>query len=98
MINGRPRRAAISGESSEAVQTRSDLYDAFIKYRFETTMAIYDQLYETFGSYDLFRAKIFFDTALYYNLIFDAYTSDLHLDEKWLRGELLRRWRLAPAW
>ena len=54
-------------------------------------MAIYDGLYETFGSYELFRAKIFFDTALYYNLIFDAYTCDLHLDEKWLRGELRRK-------
>ncbi|MBK6811552.1 MAG: tryptophan 7-halogenase [Sandaracinaceae bacterium] len=79
------------GETTEAVHSRSDLYDAFIKYRFETTMAIYDQMYETFGSYDLFRAKIFFDTALYYNLIFDAYVSDLHLDEKWLRGELRRK-------
>ncbi|MCB9660225.1 MAG: tryptophan 7-halogenase [Sandaracinaceae bacterium] len=80
-----------AGESGEAVSTRADLYDAFIKYRFETTMAIYDGLYETFGSYELFRAKIFFDTALYYNLIFDAYTCDLHLDEKWLRGELRRK-------
>ena len=79
------------GEGSDALETRADLYDAFIKYRFDTTMAIYDGLYETFGSYELFRAKIFFDTALYYNLIFDAYACDLHLDDRWLRGELRRK-------
>ena len=80
-----------AGEAREAVSTRADLYDAFIKYRYDTTMAIYDGLYETFGCYELFLSKIFFDTALYYNLIFDAYACDLHLDEKWLRGELRRK-------
>jgi len=52
---------------------------------------IYRGLYPSFGSYDLFLAKAFFDTAIYYNLVFDSYVKDEHLDAKHMRSSLRRR-------
>ncbi len=76
------------GESlAEPVQ----LYDDYMQYRFDTTLAVYDQLYPTFGSYELFRAKSYFDTGTYYNLLFDSYHREEHLDFRKLRMALRRR-------
>jgi flavin-dependent dehydrogenase len=75
----------------EAITERAETYDAFMHHRFDLTMVIYDGLYSTFGSYDLFRAKGFFDTACYYNLLFDSYARDEHLDLRWLRTSLRRQ-------
>ena len=77
--------------AGEDVQERAQTYDAFMQMRFDTTLALYRGLYPTFGSYELFSAKCYFDTALYYNLLFDAYAADKHLDLRWLRAELRRR-------
>ena len=80
-----------AGETGAQTAERADTYDAFMQYRFDTTMAIYEGLYTTFGSYELFKCKAFFDTGLYYNLIFDPYARDAHLDIRWVRGELRRK-------
>ncbi|MBX3248755.1 MAG: FAD-dependent monooxygenase [Myxococcales bacterium] len=77
--------------AGEDVGERGRLYDAYMQYRFDSTLVIYDQLYPTFGSFELYEAKVFFDTACYYNLLFDAYAQDLHRDERWLRTQLRRR-------
>ncbi len=75
----------------EEVAGRARLYDEYMQFRFDTTMVIYEGLYPTFGSYEVMRGKIFFDTALYYNLVFDPYVLDKHLDERWIRTMLRRR-------
>lgn len=75
----------------EDVAGRARLYDDYMQFRFDTTMVIYEGLYPTFGSYEVMRGKIFFDTALYYNLVFDPYVLDKHLDERWIRTMLRRR-------
>lgn len=81
-------RREIAGEAmAEPVR----LFDEYMQYRFDTTLAVYDQLYPTFGSYELFRAKAYFDTGTYYNLLFDAFHKDEHLDFKHLRQTLRRR-------
>jgi hypothetical protein len=67
------------------------LYDEYMQYRFDTTLAVYDQLYPTFGSYELFRAKSFFDTGTYYNLLFASFHRDEHLDFRKVRQALRRR-------
>lgn len=69
----------------------ASLFDRYLHFRFDSTMVIYEGLYPTFGSYELYRAKVFFDTASYYNLLFDSYARDEHLDPRWLRTALRRR-------
>ncbi len=68
-----------------------DLADAYMKFRYDITLVIYQDLYPTFGSYGLFRAKAFFDTAIYYNLVFDSYLKDEHLDPRHIRSSMRRR-------
>ncbi len=75
----------------EALAEPTRLYDEWMQYRFDTTLAVYDQQYPTFGSYELFRAKAFFDTGTYYNLLFDAFHREEHLDFKHVRQALRRR-------
>lgn len=75
----------------EDVGERTDAYDGLMKYRFDTTMVIYEGMYPLWGSYELFRAKVFFDTAAYYALVFDSYARDEHRDLKWVKRTLRRR-------
>lgn len=77
--------------AGEDVAERVDKYDRFMQHRLDTTMAIYEGLYPTFGSYELFRAKVFFDTGCYYNLLFDSYLRDEHRDLRFVRSALRRR-------
>lgn len=77
--------------AGENIDERTDLYDRFMQFRFDTTMVIYESLYPTFGSYELYSAKVYFDTACYYNLLFDSYARDEHRDLRWLRSSLRRR-------
>ncbi|MEM9860553.1 MAG: tryptophan 7-halogenase [Myxococcota bacterium] len=77
--------------AGEAIEERVELYDRYMHFRFDSTLVIYDGLYPTFGSYELYRAKVFFDTGSYYNLLFDSYARDEHLDARWLRSSLRRK-------
>ena len=77
--------------AEDAFKETVDLYDRYLHFRFDSTMVIYEGLYPTFGSYELYRAKVFFDTASYYNLLFDSYARDEHLDPRWVRTALRRR-------
>lgn len=77
--------------AGEDIDDAARLYEDYMQFRYETTMVIYQNQYPTFGSYDVMRAKLFFDTALYYNLVFDPYAMDKHLDGRWVRTMLRRR-------
>ncbi len=80
----------------ENIEETARLYDDHMHFRLDVTMTLYEGLYPVFGSYELFRAKAFFDTACYYNLWFDAYARDLHFDARWLRTLSRRRsWVMA---
>jgi flavin-dependent dehydrogenase len=77
--------------AGEDIRERSALYDEMVQFRFENTLLLYAGLYQTFGSYELFKEKCYFDCASYYNVWVDPYMQDLHLDTKWLRGQLRRK-------
>ena len=77
--------------AGEDIESQVSLADAYMKFRYEITLVIYQDLYPTFGSYTLFLAKAFFDTAIYYNLVFDSYVKDEHLDPRHIRSSLRRR-------
>lgn len=78
-------------DSDTEVAERTRIYDDYMQFRFENTMVIYQGLYPTFGSYELYRAKVAFDTACYYNQLFDPYCLDQHRDIRWVRSSLRRR-------
>ena len=77
--------------AGEDIAERSAIYDAMVQFRFENTLLLYSGLYQTFGSFELFKEKCFFDCASYYNLWVDAYMQDQHLDLRWCRTQLRRK-------
>ncbi len=83
----RDRAGDAAGELAERTRT----YDAFMRFRWEATMRIYRGLYSTFGSYELMKVKFNFDFGCYFNLWFDPFARDLHLDLKFLQGELRKQ-------
>lgn len=85
-----------AGEGAEAVAERGELYDAFMQYRFESTMLLYRKLYQTLGSYELFGLKWDFDIACYYNLWVEPYMLDRHLDAEYLKAQLRLR-KMVPT-
>src|SRR5690606_31710816 len=76
--------------AGEDIRERVALSDEFMQFRFEAAMLLYSNQYSMFGSYDLLQAKVFFDCACYYNLWFDSYLRDEHLDLKAMSGMLRR--------
>jgi hypothetical protein len=78
----------LRGESDESRAERTEIYDRFMRFRYEATMLLYRGQYALLGSQELMRLKWDFDLALYYNLWVSAYMQDLHLDLRWLRREL----------
>ncbi|NOY92741.1 MAG: hypothetical protein GXP55_16245, partial [Deltaproteobacteria bacterium] len=83
--------------AGEELLASADLYEEFLQFRVDLTRLLYVDLYPTLGSYELFKAKVFFDTALYYNLWFDSYARDDHLDRRALRALLRRRGPIRAA-
>ncbi|MCS6856189.1 MAG: NAD(P)/FAD-dependent oxidoreductase [Sandaracinaceae bacterium] len=77
--------------AGQAIDELSELTNEFMKFRYEATLLLYAGLYCTFGSYELFREKCYFDCANYYNLWVDSYMRDEHLDPKALRYMLRRK-------
>ncbi len=77
--------------AGENIEERVELSNEFMHFRFDTIMALYRDQYRTFGSYELFRAKVYFDCACYYNLWFDSYERDEHLDVKKVKATLRRK-------
>ena len=81
----------LAGESPAALAERTELYDEFIRFRFETTMKVYRDQYSLLGSFDLYRLKWDFDIACYYNLWLEPYLRDEHLELGSLREQLRLR-------
>ena len=77
--------------NGEDIRERSAAYDEMVQFRFENTLLLYSGLYKTFGSFELFKEKCYFDCASYYNLWVDAYMQDHHLDLRWVRTQLRRK-------
>jgi len=79
------------GEDREALATRLDLYDRFLRFRHEATMRLYRGLYGMLGSYELMRVKWDFDIGCYHNLWVAPYMNDELFEPSFLRGQLRQR-------
>lgn len=78
----------LGGASREELAERTDLYDRFMRFRFEAAMLLYRGQYGVLGSEELMRLKWDLDLGLYYNLWVSSYMQDQHLDARWLKREL----------
>jgi flavin-dependent dehydrogenase len=76
------------GESTEQLGERAELYNQYMRFRYEASMLLYRDLYSLLGSFDLLRLKWQFDFALYYHVWLSQYMQDLHLNEEFLRRQL----------
>jgi len=74
----------------EDIRERVKAYDDLMHFRYETILLLTHKQYCTMGSFELLRAKAFFDCACYYNLWFDSYAKDDHLNLKIVQ-RMLRR-------
>jgi hypothetical protein len=79
-------RRDLRGEG--ALAARAELYDRVLALRLRSTRLLYEGLYGTLGSFDVFAAKWDLDLACYLNLWVEPYVLDLHLDDRALRREL----------
>jgi flavin-dependent dehydrogenase len=67
---------------------RVDTYDAYYRYKYEASCALYQGLYAGFGSYEVVRLKYLLDFHNYYNLVVWPFLADKLTDLEWLRAEL----------
>lgn len=76
------------GISFDKLCQLSDLYNQYMRFRYESSLLLYRDLYSTLGSFELFKLKWQFDFALYYHWWLSQYLQDLHLNEAFLRSQL----------
>lgn len=81
-------RRDLAGENQDALAERGEIYDRSAQLRFESTLLLYDGLYGTLGSFELFASKWDLDLACYLNLWAEPYFLDAHLELALLRKEL----------
>lgn len=73
-------RRDLAGENVDALSKRAELYERALLIRLDSTLLLYDGLYGTLGSFELFASKWDLDTACYLNLWVEPYLLDRHLD------------------
>ncbi len=66
----------------------TELYNAYMGFRYEASMRLYRNLYSLLGSFSLLKLKWQFDFPLYYHVWLSQYMQDLHLQEEFLREQL----------
>ncbi|MBK9266877.1 MAG: tryptophan 7-halogenase [Polyangiaceae bacterium] len=76
------------GGSRADFEERVDLYDAYYRFKYESTLLLYSRMYAIFGSYEIFRLKYLLDFNNYYNLVYWPFLADKITDIEWIRGEL----------
>ncbi|WP_394822537.1 NAD(P)/FAD-dependent oxidoreductase [Pendulispora albinea] len=72
-------------------------YDAYYRFKYESTIRLYIDLYPIFGSYDVFRLKYLLDFNNYYNLVVWPFLAGKIRDVDWLHEELRFADRILQA-
>lgn len=63
-------------------------YDAYYRFKYESTLLLYTKMYPVFGSFELYRLKYLLDFNNYYNLVLWPFVADRLTDVAWIREEL----------
>ena len=69
-------------------QTKARTYNDYYRFKYESTIRLYTDLYPVFGSYEVFRLKYLLDFNNYYNLLVWPFMADKLRDVAFLREEL----------
>ncbi|AKT38389.1 NAD(P)/FAD-dependent oxidoreductase [Chondromyces crocatus] len=77
----------IAGERS-AFEEKVAAYDAYYRFKYESTLLLYARMYPIFGSFELYRLKYLLDFNNYYNLVLWPFVAGRVTDVAWLREEL----------
>ncbi|HRI65409.1 MAG TPA: tryptophan 7-halogenase [Polyangium sp.] len=76
------------GGAQKDFEERVDLYDAYYRFKYESTLLLYSRMYPIFGSYEIFRLKYLLDFNNYYNLVYWPFVATKLTNVDWIRGEL----------
>lgn len=87
--------AEMAGDATLA--DRAKAYNAFYKFKYESTLRLYANLYPTFGSFEAFKLKFLLDFNNYYNTVFWPFLADALTDLRWLQEELRLADRVLKA-
>ncbi|WP_437903501.1 tryptophan 7-halogenase [Sorangium sp. So ce327] len=63
-------------------------YDAYYRFKYDSTLRLYERMYPVFGSFELYRLKYLLDFNNYYNLVVWPFMADRVTDVGWIREEL----------
>lgn len=81
----------------DALKAKVTTYDAYYRFKYESTLRLYAKLYPVFGSYEIFRLKYLLDFNNYYNLVVWPFMAGKLRDVDWLREELRLSDRIVQA-
>ncbi len=76
------------GGTRKDFEERVDVYDAYYRFKYESTLLLYSRMYPIFGSYEIFRLKYLLDFNNYYNLVYWPFLADKLTNVDWIRNEL----------
>ncbi|AUX46001.1 electron-transferring-flavoprotein dehydrogenase [Sorangium cellulosum] len=63
-------------------------YEAYYRFKYDSTLRLYERMYPVFGSFELYRLKYLLDFNNYYNLVVWPFMADRVTDVGWIREEL----------
>ncbi|WP_437792947.1 NAD(P)/FAD-dependent oxidoreductase [Sorangium sp. So ce693] len=69
-------------------EERVAAYDAYYRFKYDSTLRLYERMYPVFGSFELYRLKYLLDFNNYYNLVVWPFMADRVTDVGWIREEL----------
>jgi flavin-dependent dehydrogenase len=76
------------GGDAAGLAERAEVYNAYYRFKYESTLRLYAKLYPVFGCFEVFRLKYLLDFNNYYNLVVWPFMADKLTDLDWLRAEL----------
>jgi flavin-dependent dehydrogenase len=84
-------------EGRSALAEKVDASNQFYRFKYESTLGIYEGMYPGLGSYEVMRLKYRFDFNNYYNLIVWPFMADKLRDTAWIREELRMSERICQG-
>ncbi|WP_437955653.1 tryptophan 7-halogenase [Sorangium sp. So ce119] len=69
-------------------EERVAAYDAYYRFKYDSTLRLYERMYPMFGSFELYRLKYLLDFNNYYNLVAWPFMAERVTDVGWIREEL----------
>lgn len=70
------------------LREKLDAYNAYYRFKYESTLRLYTKLYPVFGSFEVYRLKYLLDFNNYYNLVVWPFMAGELPRVEWIREEL----------